>query len=301
VIGRARRLAVLGAALGTVLAGAVTGCGSPGPRPGSPPGTSAASNAGTAPQAVPSPSASAPGPLRSVDVPAPDGWVALSDVDPSILQDVRYAGSHNFVGRPVDGYWEAECLLPEQTARALHRVQLAAVVEGYSLKVYDCYRPMRAGRDFVAWSHDPSQQGTRAEFYPGLTQADLFRQGFVAGGASSHSSGSAVDVTLVALPAAGQPAWAPGQALVPCTAPVGERFPDNSIDMGTGYDCFDARSHTLDAGISGAARENRLTLRRLMAVGGFVNYANEWWHYDLADPPLAGQYFDFPVTRDALR
>ena len=83
-----------------------------------------------------------------------------------------------------------------------------------------------------------------------------------------------------------------------CTAPLEQRFADNSIDMGTGYDCFDARANTLDRGVTGAARENRLLLRRLMTGAGFTNYAGEWWHYDIGG---SGGYQDFPVARAALR
>ena len=35
----------------------------------------------------------------------------LRDIDPTIVQDIRYAGSHNFVGRPIRGYLAAECIL----------------------------------------------------------------------------------------------------------------------------------------------------------------------------------------------
>jgi D-alanyl-D-alanine dipeptidase len=276
-------------ALGLVVAG----CGSPSTPPiptttGAPP-TATVTTEPTDP----------PTPTVSVDSYAPPGWVDLSAVDPTILVEIRYHGAHNFLGRPVAGYLEPVCLLPHQTAQALHRVQLAARAEGYTLKVYDCYRPARAGADFVAWRDTPDQM-TKAEFYPSLTKADLFRLGFVGGAATSHSSGSAVDLTLVKLPAAPQPAYVPGEPLVACTAPAGERFPDNSVDMGTGYDCFDSLSHTLDPRISGEARENRLRLRRLMEAEGFVNYWAEWWHYDLANPPYPGQYFDFPVARAAL-
>jgi D-alanyl-D-alanine dipeptidase len=38
-----------------------------------------------------------------------------------------------------------------------------------------------------------------------------------------------------------------------------------------------------------------------MTDAGFVNYADEWWHYDLAHGPCPGKYFDFPVARAALR
>jgi D-alanyl-D-alanine dipeptidase len=39
----------------------------------------------------------------------PAGFVYLRDIDPTIIQDMRYAGSNNFVGRPLRGYEAAEC------------------------------------------------------------------------------------------------------------------------------------------------------------------------------------------------
>ena len=38
----------------------------------------------------------------------PGGFAFLRDIDPSILQDIRYAGSNNFTGRPLPGYEAAE-------------------------------------------------------------------------------------------------------------------------------------------------------------------------------------------------
>ncbi len=38
----------------------------------------------------------------------PGGFVFLRDVDPTIIQDIRYAGSNNFVGRPLRGYEAAD-------------------------------------------------------------------------------------------------------------------------------------------------------------------------------------------------
>jgi D-alanyl-D-alanine dipeptidase len=221
-------------------------------------------------------------------------------VDSTILQDIRYYGDHNFLGRRVNGYLEPLCVLPLPTAEALHRVQVNALAEGYSLKVYDCYRPARAGADFAGWARDPTDQKTKAEFYPGIDKSQLFGLGYIGSGATSHSSGSAVDLTLVPVPTPSQRPYAPGEALVPCTAAAGQRFPDNSIDMGTGFDCFDSLSHTVDSRITGTPRDNRVRLRRLMGTGGFVNYDREWWHYDLANPPYPGQYFNFPVARAAL-
>ncbi|MGA8316110.1 MAG: peptidase M15, partial [Bradyrhizobium sp.] len=49
----------------------------------------------------------------------PKGFVYLRDIDPTIVQDIRYAGSHNFVGRPIRGYHAPECILSEPAAKAL--------------------------------------------------------------------------------------------------------------------------------------------------------------------------------------
>jgi D-alanyl-D-alanine dipeptidase len=50
----------------------------------------------------------------SVASALPEGFVYLRDIDPTIVQDIRYATSHNFVGRPVKGYLAAECVLSEE-------------------------------------------------------------------------------------------------------------------------------------------------------------------------------------------
>src|SRR5690242_3150850 len=96
----------------------------------------------------------------------PPGFVALSTVDPTIAQDIRYATPHNFTGRVVDGYLGPECVLTARAADALHRAQRSLLRRGYSLKVYDCYRPQRAVDRFVAWAGDPADTTMKAEFYP---------------------------------------------------------------------------------------------------------------------------------------
>ena len=62
--------------------------------------------------------------------------------------------------------------------------------------------------------------------------------------------------------------YVPGEPLVPCYAPQGERFPDNSIDMGTGYDCFDTLSHTMDPRVKGEQRANRHAAEEHAGAGG---------------------------------
>lgn len=231
---------------------------------------------------------------------APGDVVDLADVAPSVLHDIRYATPHNFVGRRIDGYQQARCLLTRQAATRLAAVQRDVRAQGYTLKVYDCYRPQRAVDHFVSWARRPSDQRMKREFYPRVDKARLFADGYIAE-KSGHSRASTVDLTLVELPAAPQRRWTPRQGLRPCYGPRAARFADNSVDMGTGYDCFDTRAHTADPRSTPEQRANRERLVAAMAQHGFTNYDQEWWHFTLAGEPYPDTYFDFPVSRRSLR
>ena len=224
----------------------------------------------------------------------PPGFVHLQTLDPTILTEVRYAGAHNFIGRPVPGYEAPEVVLTREAAEALAEVQADVRPMGYTLKVYDGYRPQRAVDEFVRWAADPDDDAMRAEFYPDVPKDRLFPERYIAE-RSGHSRGSTVDLTLVELPATPTAPWMPGDPLRPCTAPHGERWPDNSIDMGTGFDCFSEKSHHGSDAISEQARANREILLSAMERHGFEPYPEEWWHYTLADEPFPDAYFNFPI------
>lgn len=226
----------------------------------------------------------------------PSDFIALRAVAPTIVQEIRYAGSHNFLGRPVAGYQAAECLLTRPAAEALGRVQEALRPFGLSLKVYDCYRPQRAVDDFVQWGQDLNDTTMKAEFYPRVSKAEVFERGYVAE-RSGHSRGSTVDLTLIPLPAPGKETYQPGDPLKDCALPQAERFGDNSLEMGTGYDCFDPLAHTLASGVSATARAHRALLVTLMDRYGFGNLPEEWWHYTLKQEPYPDTYWDAPVTQ----
>lgn len=223
----------------------------------------------------------------------PSGFVYLRDADPTIVQDIRYAGAHNFVGRPIKGYLAAECILSEPAARALKAVQAKLAAKNLSLIVWDCYRPKRAVDDFLRWSRDPAHAEMKAEFYPRTDKQSLFAAGYLAV-RSAHSRGSTVDLGIVpssfAVPA--QPGPPP---LKPCTAPKGERFEDGAIDFGTGYDCLDVLGSTSNPRVGPVASANRQMLKAAMRDAGFRGYFREWWHFELANEPF-GNGFDFEIT-----
>ena len=127
----------------------------------------------------------------------PTGFVYLRDVEPTIVQDIRYATAENFTGVPVPGYQANECILLRELAEALKLVQRDLQPRGLSLKVYDCYRPIRAVKAFMRWVQTPSAPGDR-RYWPRTQRGDLVKLGYIAS-SSSHSTGAAVDLTLVPL------------------------------------------------------------------------------------------------------
>lgn len=222
----------------------------------------------------------------------PRGFIYLRDVDPAIAQDIRYAGADNFVGRPLPGYAAAECILRKDAALALKRVQADLATSGLALKVYDCYRPHRAVRAMAQWAGGPESGGTR-RFYPRLSRNNLFALGYIAA-RSAHSTGTAIDLTLVRQVRAPKTPFDPVARYGPCTGPAAQRAPDDGVDMGTGFDCFDAASHTASGLIGAEARRWRTMLVAAMAKHGFSNYHREWWHFTYAAGTSAFAY-DFPI------
>jgi D-alanyl-D-alanine dipeptidase len=223
----------------------------------------------------------------------PAGFVYLRDIDPTIIQDMRYAGANNFVGRPLKGYQAAECVVKREVGALLKSVQEELVLQSLSLKMFDCYRPTRAVADMVAWSRDGKETPAQKRYNPAFSKADLFRLGYIAT-RSGHSTGAALDLSLVDLKADNSATFDAAKDYGDCTVNVNLRAPDGSVDMGTGYDCSDVRSHTAAKSITAAQRRWREKLVLVMARRGFVNYSKEWWHFSL--PGAGGQAYDFPIT-----
>lgn len=179
----------------------------------------------------------------------------LAEVAPSVKRDLRYATDHNFTGRPIPGYGIPVLLLRREVARALERVEDDLRQRGLGLKVFDGYRPVRATEAMVAWAKR-------------VGRVDLLDDGYIAR-RSRHNQGVAVDLTLI------------------------DAASGKQLDMGTAFDTFDSTAHTANA--TGAIAERRALLVAAMAREGFVNYANEWWHFSHA--VSSPQPFDLPLSR----
>ena len=229
------------------------------------------------------------GPAWSRNTLPPD-FVYLRDIAPAIAQDMRYASHDNFTGAPLSGYDAPECILRKEAARALARVEADLEPRGFGLKVYDCYRPTRAVAAMAAWAHGPRDDTRR--FYPKANKHNLFSLGYIAA-YSAHSTGTAVDLTLIDRGAPQAGPYDRAAHYGPCTGPVSARAPDNSLDMGTGFDCFDPKSFTRNATITPEQERRREILLSAMRARGFHNYFREWWHFTYG--PRPARAYDFPI------
>jgi D-alanyl-D-alanine dipeptidase len=225
--------------------------------------------------------------------PLPGDFVYLRDIDPTIIQDIRYATTNNFTGHRLAGYDAPECVVKRDVGLRLKAVQQELAKQNLSLKMFDCYRPTRAVADMVTWSKNGKETAAEHRYNPSFAKADLFRRGFIAHH-SGHSTGAALDLTLVDLKADNSAVFDPNKDYADCTAPEAARAPEGSVDMGTGYDCADPRGYTAATSITPAQRRWRGLLVAAMGRQGFVNYAKEWWHFSL---PGAGRAaYDFPIS-----
>jgi zinc D-Ala-D-Ala dipeptidase len=209
-----------------------------------------------------------PAAVSGQTLPLPPGFVDLGHAVPGIRVEPRYAGSHNFIGDPIDGYGGARAVLSAPAASALARVAAELEPFGLGLLVYDGYRPQRAVDHFVRWGKDLEDQRMKAEFYPEVDKTRLFELGYIAE-KSGHSRGSTVDLTLTSL-ADGQP-----------------------LDMGSPWDFFDPISWPDSGAVPATARAHRLLLRTVMMNQGFRPYDKEWWHFTLENEPFPETYWDF--------
>ena len=223
----------------------------------------------------------------------PSAFINVVDFIPTIILDLRYFGGHNFIGSRINGYNAEHTYLTFEAAVALKNVQEELMSMSLSLKIYDAYRPQRAVDHFVDWAENLADTAMKAEFYPEVKKKHLFRDGYIAA-RSGHSRGSTLDVTIVALSSGEEPGFFQND-LQDCRLPAAQRYRDTTIDMGTGYDCFDTLSWTMDGRIGVQQRANRLLLKTIMERHGFRNYEREWWHYTLIDEPFEETYFDFPI------
>ncbi len=197
-------------------------------------------------------------------------FVYLKEMMPNLRSDLRYYGSNNFVGQPLEGYNAPKCILSKEAADALMKVQTELERIGFGLMIYDAYRPQQAVDFVIGWAQDDSDTLMKEDFYPNVDKQDLFTKGYIAK-QSGHSRGSTIDLTIVSLKTR------------------------HILNMGSPYEIFDEISNTDYPNITKNQHALRMLLKRRMEKHGFQSYDKEWWHFTLKNEPFPDTYFDFPI------
>ena len=103
--------------------------------------------------------------------------VELVKLDPTIKLDIRYAGTNNFLGKPV--YKESRAFLQRPAAESLLKAHRELKEHGYGLLIHDGYRPWAITKLF--WD---MTSGVQREFVADPKSG------------SKHNRGCAVDLTM---------------------------------------------------------------------------------------------------------
>ena len=178
------------------------------------------------------------------------GLVNIQEIDPSILVELKYSTTDNFVGKDVYGCI-TQCFLQKRPAQMLSKASdlLQQKHPNYRLLVYDGGRPLSIQK--VLWNsltqYSPKQ---RATYVANPAQGSI------------HNYGSAVDLTVAT--ADGTP-----------------------LDMGTKYDFFGELAYPKKEAyflktkrLSHQQVANRQLLRRVMQSVGYMPIDYEWWHFN---------------------
>ena len=207
--------------------------------------------------------------------------IDLADVCPDIIFEIANASSSIFVssGYPLDGItgeqlystgkvWHSkigrdEYLVPVmyETAKKIASVQLLAGFDGYTLKIYDAYRPRSVTvkiRDALSWLCQSNYYVL--ENVNVAPNGSYWGQGwFLAQSQSSHNFGTAIDVTLA-------------------YADTGEELPMPSAmhELSTAAVKYSSPGSYYYAA---SMNDTAILLDRYMAMVGMDPIASEWWHF----------------------
>ena len=181
--------------------------------------------------------------------------IAIASVDSSIVIDLRYATDDNFVGQAV--YPIGIAAVNKETGQRLAAANRIFQRDGYTIKVWDAYRPIHVQQLFWQACPDPRYVARPPEQRPNQALKP------------DHMNGMSVDVTLIDRD--------------------GQELP-----MPTEFDDFTAQAAADYPGASKEARDNALYLIAVMESVGFRNYPGEWWHFnDVMGTPTP--YLDVPL------
>lgn len=170
--------------------------------------------------------------------------VEIQKADPSIIIDLRYATDNNFTREPIYPA-SFKCMLAKEPMRALCLVQKELKAKGFSLKVWDAYRPRfcQAKLWEVCGKQYPDEK-ERAHYVANPYNGEI-----------RHARGYTVDVTIV-------------------------DKDGKELRMPTEFDDFSMQAWSDCSQVDDCAKQNRTMLIEIMRKHGFTVAKSEWWHFD---------------------
>lgn len=182
----------------------------------------------------------------------------IQDVDSTILVDIKYAGTDNFMGKAVYRNMDKAFLQAEvATMLAEAHRYLNEHYPGFRFLVYDAARPLCVQKEMYE-----AVKNTPYHLYVATPDRT-----------SLHNYAAAVDLTVI------DENGAP-------------------LDMGTGFDYFGKAAgpayekELLEKGILNQEQiANRKLLRTAMLHAGFHSIRGEWWHFNACSLSEARQKF----------
>ena len=204
--------------------------------------------------------------------PIADAGEALVEIPPEEFPR-HTPHQYSTLGAPYPDYSPYHCRASVLRRLRAAQQQLRALREGWSIQIFDAYRPLAAQHFMV--EHEFTRLTQLRGFEPAAIPAEIeeaiwqevfsvwARPDHDPAMPTPHSTGAALDVTLVDEHGA-------------------------AVDTGSAIDAFGAVSRpnhfALRSDHSGRqAHANRTLLHRAMATAGFQRHPFEWWHFSYGD------------------
>lgn len=184
-----------------------------------------------------------------------EGLVLLTDLDDSFVIDLKYATKDNFFKECF--YPVKVCAIRRETGEKLVKAHQIFKEKGYTLKIWDAYRPLSIQRAFY-------------EAYPGtIFVAKPPDPTVISNLRPRHNNGMAVDITLV----------------------------DNNgkeLEMPSEFDDFSEKASPTYEHMTIEARKNIDYMKEVMISCGFRIHEGEWWHF-VDGIEIPNPYLDIPL------
>ena len=207
---------------------------------------------------------------------------------------MKYFSKDNFTGDIVPHYKANRGIMTKEAAIALSKAQKKFLEKGYSIVIYDAYRPSSSVQYFVEWMNDKNNTKRKKFNYPYIEKKIDMKDIYI-NSVSGHSRGSTIDLSII-----DKNKILLKESIYEERTFNGKIYPfnnDNTIDCGTSFDLMDPASWSFNNkyDFTEEQKNNRKFIRDIMESEGFKVLDEEWWHFTLKNEPYPEQYFDFVI------